>query len=65
MLDVNEHFSFQLTQPERLDEHRGLKGMRMLERKEFSGRERAGLSMAREAKLGSWEGKVKVKLKSQ
>lgn len=41
MLDVNEHFSFQLTQPKRLDEHRGIKGKeRIVTRRQ--GRERWG-----------------------
>lgn len=53
MLDVNEHFSFQLPQPRRLGEHRGIKGMWMLERRELPQGDRQGegavLSMAREA----------------
>lgn len=68
MLDVNEHFSFQLTQPERLDEDRGIKGMGMLERKELSQEDRQGEGWAEHSKgsqAGSCEGKVKVKLKSQ
>lgn len=42
MLDVNERFSFQLTQPMRVDEHGGMKGMWMLERKGLSQGDRQG-----------------------